>query len=101
MILFRDDEPNSDEGRMILFRDNESNMNTKFPKEPKSNIKFLSARDASLIGLIFQLEGGPLRNRLIERLSADGKKYYDECMRNPSLLKQLTVSEKTKSPHHC
>ena len=50
-------------------------------KPPKEKIiKFVSPRDAYLLGLIFQIEGGPLRNRLVEKLTPDGKKHYGECL---------------------
>lgn len=43
-------------------------------------IKFISPRDAYLLGLIFQIEGGLLRNRLVKQLTPNGKKHYEECL---------------------
>jgi len=43
-------------------------------------VKSIDPKDAYLLGLIFQIEGGPLRNRLIKRLTPNGKKHYEECL---------------------
>ena len=46
----------------------------------KNIVEFIDPADASLLGFIFQVEGGPLRNRLVERLTTAGKKHYAECL---------------------